>query len=334
MKLGLTTAILPEMAFPEVLSFLAANQIPGVEPMCWPSGSGDTRKFAGVTHIDVTSLAPRAVASLQGALKDAGVSLTGLGYYPNPLTPDADESAVVRAHIRKVIVAAGKLGVPVVNTFIGRDWHLSLADNWKRFRQVWRPLIRFADDHGVKIAIENCPMRFSLDEWPGGKNLACTPVAWRQMFDEIDSPNFGLDFDPSHLVLQYIDVVRAVEEFGSRIFHVHAKDLQVDPGRLYDFGVLADRPKDWHTPRIPGRGQVPWGPFFQALRRIGYDGWVSIEIEDPAFVSLEERQQSVLLSRDFLLPFLTEQEAGRLQSAPGVSPARPRRPTPSPAHGR
>ena len=306
MKLGFTSAILPEMAFEEVVDFLAASSIPGVEPMCWPVGSGDKRKYAGVTHIDAANLDGDAVTGIQRKLSSAGVSITGLGYYPNPLTPDANESEVVTAHLREVILAAEKLGVPIVNTFVGRDWHLTLADNWKRFRVVWRPLIQFAADHGVAIAIENCPMRFTRDEWPGGKNLASSPAMWRQMFEEIDSPNFGLNLDPSHLVLQYIDVVRAVEEFGDRILHVHAKDLQVDAEGLYEVGVMADNPKDWHTPKIPGRGQVPWRPLFQALRKVGYDGWVTIEIEDPAFKTLQERQQAVLLSRDFLLPLLAE----------------------------
>ncbi|MCC7175102.1 MAG: sugar phosphate isomerase/epimerase [Bryobacterales bacterium] len=304
MKLALTSAILPEMAFDEVLGFLAASGIPGVEPMCWPVGSGDKRKFAGVTHVDVSRLNRAAVLDIQHRLKEAGVTITGLGYYPNPLTPDAEEGKAVREQLRKVILAAEKLDVPIVNTFVGRDWRLPLADNWRRFRQVWRPLVQFAAGHGVAIAIENCPMRFTRDEWPGGKNLASSPAAWRRMFEEIDSPKFGLNFDPSHLVLQHIDVLKAVKEFGSRILHVHAKDLQVDAGRLYQAGVLADDPKDWHTPKIPGRGQVPWGPFLQALRKVGYDGWVSIEIEDPAFKTLKERQKAVLLSRDFLLPLL------------------------------
>jgi sugar phosphate isomerase/epimerase len=315
MKLGLTSAILPEMAFGDVVGFLAENGIPGVEPMCWPVGSGDRRKFAGVTHIDVAKLNRGAVGNIEDTAGQAGVTITGLGYYPNPLTPDAEESKTVRGHLRKLILAAEKLHVPVVNTFIGRDWHLPLADNWKRFRQVWRPLVQLAADHGVAIAIENCPMRFTRDEWPGGKNLACSPAIWRQMFQEIDSPNFGLNFDPSHLVLQHIDVLRAVAEFGSRILHFHAKDLQVDSERLYEVGVMADNPKDWHTPKIPGRGQVPWEPLFQALRKVGYDSWVSIEVEDPAFKSLEERQQAVLLSRDFLAPLLEEKKApaGRKQ---------------------
>jgi len=311
MKLGLTSAILPEMALDEVVDFLAANGIPGVEPMCWPVGSGDQRKFAGVTHIDAAKLDSGAVLDIRQMMNRAGVTITGLGYYPNPLTPDANEGKVVRAHLRKVVQAAEKLGVRIVNTFVGRDWHLSLADNWKRFRQTWRPLVEFAADHGAAIAIENCPMRFTLDEWPGGKNLACSPAAWRQMFEEIDSPNFGLNLDPSHLVLQHIDVARAVDEFGARILHVHAKDLQVDAEGLYEAGVLADSPKDWHTPKIPGRGQVPWRAFFLALRRAGYDGWVSIEIEDPAFRTLEERREAVLRSRDFLQPLVAGAEIER-----------------------
>src|SRR5690606_18963716 len=119
--------------------------------------------------------------------------------------------------------------VNVVNTFIGRDWTKSLSENWKLFDAIWPDIIRYADEQGVRVGIENCPMLFSDDEWPGGKNMAISPEVWREMFRRIPSENFGLNFDPSHLIWQHIDYVRAIREFSPRFVHVHAKDEKIDP---------------------------------------------------------------------------------------------------------
>jgi sugar phosphate isomerase/epimerase len=191
-----------------------------------------------------------------------------------------------------------------VNTFIGRNPALSVDDNWPRFLEVWKPLVGHAESKGVKIAIENCPMLFSADEWPGGKNLATTPAIWRRMFREIPSPNFGLNFDPSHLIWQQIDHVAPLAEFKDRIFHVHAKDARIDQDALNEHGLLS-YPKLWHTPKIPGMGDVRWGAFFGALSDVGYQGHVAIEVEDRAFEgSIEARQDSLRISRRFLLQYL------------------------------
>jgi sugar phosphate isomerase/epimerase len=274
-----------------------------VELMCWPKGKAE-RRYAGVTHVDAAGLTPDSAARIAEQADDAGVAISGLGYYPNPLTPDREEAQVYIDHIRKVILAAGYLGVGVVNTFIGRDWTRSADENWPRFLEVWRPMVRFAADHGIRIAIENCPMLFTRDEWPGGKNLAHTPAIWRRMFEDIPEENFGLNFDPSHLVWQHIDYLRAVREFAGRIFHVHAKDARVDQHRLDEVGILGT-PLQFHTPKLPGLGDVNWGRLISVLTDTGYDGPMCIEVEDRAYEgSVEKRKAALRQSAAYLRQFL------------------------------
>ncbi|UCG11449.1 MAG: sugar phosphate isomerase/epimerase, partial [Deltaproteobacteria bacterium] len=241
---------------------------------------------------------------IRDVMEAAGVGISALGYYPNPLVPDASEAAVYIDHIKQVIQAAKLLGVDLFNTFIGRDWTRSMDENWPRFREVWPPLVRFAEDNGVRIGIENCPMLFTSDEWPGGKNLAYCPTIWRRMFEEIPSQNFGLNYDPSHLVWLQIDYVKPLWEFADRIFHVHAKDARVDQSRLDEVGILAT-PLEFHTPKLPGLGSVNWGQFLSVLSDAGYDGPVCIEVEDRVYEkSLESRQDALRQSRRFLKQFL------------------------------
>jgi sugar phosphate isomerase/epimerase len=305
MQLGFVSAILPDLSLEEVVSFASQQGFACVELMCWPKGRAD-RRYAGVTHVDVDGLDASRAARVNGLVEKAGVRISGLGYYPNPLVPDTTEANTYVEHLRKVIQAAKRLSVEVVNTFVGRDWTRSVDDNWPRFLEVWRPLVQFAEDLGVRIGIENCPMLFTKDEWPGGKNLAHSPAVWRRMFEAIPSPNFGLNFDPSHLVWQQIDYVAPVYEFRDRIFHVHAKDAKVDRRRLNDEGVLAT-PLQWHLPKLPGLGDVAWGRFLSALTDTGYRGPVCIEVEDRAFEpELERRKAALRLSRNYLAQYFDE----------------------------
>ncbi len=302
MQLGFVSAILGELSLDEVFAVAAEEKFACVELMCWPPGKAD-RRYAGVTHLDVSSFTDPQAARVQELVKKYGVGVSGLGYYPNPLDPDPQHRRTVVDHLKKVIAAAAKLSVPVVNTFIGRDHTKSVGDNWAVFKEVWPEIVRCAESHNVNIGIENCPMLFSMDEWPGGKNLAVSPAIWRRMFEELGSPRLGLNLDPSHLVWQHIDYVRCVREFGKRIFHVHAKDTRVDPDPLYDAGILGFR---WHTPKIPGLGDVNWAAFFSALTDAGYTGPVCIEVEDRAFEgSLEDRKRSLRQSRRFLKQFVS-----------------------------
>jgi sugar phosphate isomerase/epimerase len=258
-----------------------------------------------VTHVDVTDFGRDDAAWVWETVAAAGIEISGLGYYPNPLAADRDEAQVYTDHLRKVILAAALLGLDRVNTFVGRDPAQSIEENWPRFREVWKPLVQWAEEHGVRIGIENCPMLFTRDEWPGGKNLAISPAVWRRMFEEIPSDHFGLNYDPSHLVWQQMDEVAPIREFAPRIFHVHAKDVRVHRDRLNHVGILA-HPLEYHTPKLPGLGDVDWPGFFAALTDIGYTGPVCIEVEDRAYEgSLEDRKRSLTQSGRFLRNYLS-----------------------------
>lgn len=300
MKLGFVSAILAERSFEEVIDFAAAKEFSCVELMCWPKGKAE-RRYAGITHLDVENF---DVEYTKNYLQSKSIEISGLGYYPNPLDADLAKREVYTGHIRKVIEAASKLGIEVVNTFIGRDHKTSVGQNFIEFNKVWPDLIKFAEDNGVKIAIENCPMFFTHDEWPGGKNLASSPAIWRRMFEVIDSPNFGLNYDPSHLVWQQMDHVVPVFEFAEKIFHVHLKDAKVYPEKLNRVGIMAV-PLDFHSPKLPGLGDVEWGKFISALTDIRYEGYACIEVEDKAYEgSSEAIERSLIQSRDFVSQFI------------------------------
>jgi len=300
MKLGFVTAILPDLSLEQVLDFAAAQGFSCIEAMCWPKGKAE-RRYAGVTHIDAGNMNKGEAARVNDLLGSKGVSLSGLGYYPNPLTADRAAAKAYIAHIRRVIRAARLMDVGVVNTFIGRDPVKTIDENWPAFKRTWKPIVKYAEDHGVKIGIENCPMLFSNDEWPGGKNLAVSPAVWRRMFSEIPSDHFGLNFDPSHLIWQRIDPIRAIYEFSSRFVHVHAKDTKVDHDALHHHGILEF---GWHVPKLPGLGDVNWGQFFSALTEVGYTGPVAIEVEDRAYEgTLAARKQALIQTKRYLEQF-------------------------------
>jgi sugar phosphate isomerase/epimerase len=281
-KLGLLTAAFPELGLEEVARWAGPAGFEALEIACWPARADAERRYAGVSHVDVETLDEAGGRALVEMLAGHGLTISALAYYPNNLDPDPAERERVNEHLRKVIMAAPKLGVEVVGTFVGRNKERSEPDNLALFGEVWPPLIRHAAEHGVKIAIENCPMIFSYDEWPGGTNLAYSPALWRQLFEIVPDANFGLNLDPSHLVWQFIDYERAVYDFGDRIFHVHAKDMEVNRDGLYEHGVMS-KGIGWQVPRIPGLGEVRWNRFVAALYAVGYDYVVSVEHEDRRF---------------------------------------------------
>jgi sugar phosphate isomerase/epimerase len=297
MQLGFVSAILPDLSLEQTLAFAAEKGFKTVEAMCWPVGKKE-RRYAGVTHLDLTSFDEAEAQKVKNLLSKYDITLSALGYYPNILCADEKDAAAYIEHLKKVIRASSLLGLNLVNTFIGRDHTRSLQDNWSVFDERWPEIIRFAESSGVKIAIENCPMLFSQDEWPGGKNLAVSPKIWREMFTRIPSAHFGLNYDPSHLIWQFMDPVRPIHEFRSRIFHVHAKDLKIWHDRLDDVGIMDF---GWNTPKLPGLGDVNWPDFFAALTDIRYEGAVCIEVEDAAYEgSLAARQQALVQSKRFL----------------------------------
>lgn len=303
LDIGFVSAILPNFSFQQVIDFARQHHFKCVELMCWPKGKAE-RRYAGVTHIDVDQLDAGNVSAIKQYQRQKGVYISGLGYYPNPLDPDPAKSAFYFEHIRKVIKAAALLGVPVVNTFIGRDHSRSVDDNFEVFKDKWPPIIKLAEENQIKIGIENCPMLFTKDEWPGGKNLATTPAIWERMFDLIPSKYFGLNFDPSHLVWQHMDYIQPLYDFSERLHHIHLKDVRLYKNKLDRVGIMAT-PLEYHSPKIPGLGDVNWSRFFSALTDIRYRGPLCIEVEDKAFEGSEKDiETAILTSKQYLSQFL------------------------------
>jgi sugar phosphate isomerase/epimerase len=303
--LGIQSAILGDLSFDELIDFASDNGFACVEMMCWPKGQAN-RKYAGVTHIDVDKLDENEISRINKKLKERNVYISGLGYYPNPLDPDKEKSDFYIAHIKKVIDAAARLNVGIMNTFIGADPAKHDDDNFEKFKQIWPPIIRYAEEKNVKTGIENCPMFFTRDEWPSGNNLAHSPAIWRRMFEAIPSKNFGLNYDPSHLIWQMMDYVKPIFEFKERIFHVHIKDARVLWERINEVGILTT-PLNYHTPKLPGLGDINWGKFFSALYEVGFNGSACIEVEDKSFEgSLDDRKTALLQSRNYLRQYITK----------------------------
>ncbi len=303
MKLGVFSAALPDYSLEQYADWAAANEFESLELACWPVEKAN-RRYAGVTTVDVVTLDKDRAGQIKKYVAQKNLIISALGYYPNPLSPDLDYRNRVIDHLKKVIVAAEMLDVPVVGTFIGKDKDKNVPDNLEEYARVWPSIVKFAAQHHVKIAIENCPMIFSYDEWPGGNNLASSPAIWKKMWEIIPDENFGLNLDPSHLVLQMIDSERVIREFHSKIFHVHAKDLSIDREGLYENGAFSNG-IGWNVPRLPGLGDLDWAKFISALYRYGYNYVVSIEHEDRAFEKTEELiKAGFLIARDVLRPYI------------------------------
>ncbi len=303
MKLGLNSAILGDLSFEELVDFAAENNLECLEVCCWPKGKAE-RRYAGVSHIDVSDLGAEKVEYIKNYCTSKGVEISALGYYPNTLDPDLEKRKVYVEHIYNLIDASSKLGVNMITTFLGRDPKKTVEENLEIVKEVWHPIVKYAEEKGVKIAIENCPMLFSNDEWPGGQNLMTTPAIWRKVFEILNSDNFGLNYDPSHFVWQHIDYIKPIYEFKEKIFHVHYKDIKIFKDKLDDVGIMAT-PLQYMSPKLPGLGDIDWGKYVSALTDIGYKGNTCIEVEDKAFEgSIEECKKSAILSARYLRNFV------------------------------
>lgn len=302
MKLGLLTVPFANANLSDVAQWSASVGFEALEIACWPGAGGETRRYAGTAHVAVEDMTKARASEIVADLSEQGLSVSALGYYPNPLHAEASHRASVIAHLKKVIAAAGLMGIKVVNTFVGGDRSLNLDENWTRAAQIFPDIVAFANDNGVTLGFENCPMIFSKDEWPGGHNIAYSPKIWRRIFESWDG--VGMNYDPSHLVWQMIDQPRFIREFGQKIVHVHAKDLMVDHDGLYENGIMS-LGIGWQVPRMPGLGDVNWPEVFANLYRAGYDGSVIIEHEDRDFEGSDEKiKRGFLLARDVLRPFV------------------------------
>jgi len=217
---------------------------------------------------------------------------------------DLDKRNTAIEHLKKLIQASAKLDVDLVTTFIGRDQNKTVEENLELVKEIWPPILDLAKENGVKVAIENCPMLFGVDQWPGGQNLMTTPSIWKKVFEILPYDNLGINYDPSHFVWQMIDYIKPIYEFKDKIFHVHYKDIKVCKDKLNQCGVMA-YPLDFMLPKLPGYGDVDWGKYVSALTDIGYDGFTCIEIEDRAFEgTLAKVLDSLKLSKKYMEQFV------------------------------
>lgn len=303
MKLGFVSAILDGWTFEEMIDTAAGMGYTCVEVACWPQGKAE-RRYAGVSHIDVDGLTDEKAAYILSYCAKKNVQISSLAFYPNTMDGDLEKRLAAVEHLKKVICASAKLGVNMVTTFIGRDQNKTVEENLELVKEVWPPIIALAEEKGVKIAIENCPMLFGPDQWPGGQNLMTTPDIWRKVFAILPSDNLGINYDPSHFVWQFIDYIHPIYEFADKIFHVHYKDIKVYPDKLREVGIMA-YPLSFMSPKLPGLGDVNWSKYVSALTDIGYDGCTCVEVEDRAFEGSREKiLDSLRLSKRYMEQFV------------------------------
>ncbi len=286
MTFGILSAILEDWDYKEMIDTVSEIGYKCVEVACWPKGKGE-RRYAGTSHIDTENLDKAKADEILGYAASHDVKLSSLAFYPNTLDPDPEKRAANIAHIHSVIDASALLGINMVTTFIGRDQTKSVEDNLKTVASVWPEILQHAAEKKVRVAIENCPMLFGRDQWPGGQNLFYSPDIWRKVFDVLPYSNLGINFDPSHFVWQQLDYIKAIYEFRDRMFHIHFKDIKIRKDKLAEAGVLA-YPLDYMIPKLPGLGDVDWGAFVSALTDIGYSGYAVAEIEDKAYEGSRE----------------------------------------------
>lgn len=303
MELGFVSTILDNSTFEEVITIASELGYRCVELACWPQGKAE-RRYAGVSHLNIDELDKERIKYIQAFCKNKNVKISSLAYYPNTMDPDMEKQKSVIEHLKKLITASSKIGIGMVTTFVGRDQNKSVEENIECFKVVWPKIIQHAEKEKVKVAIENCPMLFGKEQWPGGQNLATTPRIWKELFKIIDSDYFGLNYDPSHFVWQMIDYIKPIYEFKDKIFHVHFKDIKLYIDKLNQCGSMA-YPLEYMTPKLPGLGDVDWGEYVSALTDIGYDGAACIEVEDRAFEDTKEKVlKSLVLSKRYMEQFV------------------------------
>ena len=301
MKLGFVSAILDQSNFEEMIDTANSLGFACVEVACWPHGKAE-RRYAGVSHIDVEKVVEDDgyVAYVNVYCAKKNVEISSLAFYPNTMDGNLEKRQASVDHLKNVIKASGRLGVNMVTTFNGRDQTKNVEENLELVKEIWPPIMNLAKEQGVKVAIENCPMLFGPDQWPGGQNLMTTPVIWKKVFEILPYENLGINYDPSHFVWQMIDYIKPIYEFQDKIFHVHYKDIKLYPDKLNQCGITA-YPLDFMSPKLPGLGDVDWGKYVSALTDIGYDGFTCIEVEDKAFEGTKEKVlESLKLSKKYM----------------------------------
>ncbi|MBP1648682.1 MAG: Xylose isomerase protein barrel [Bacteroidetes bacterium] len=309
MKLGFLTACLPHLPLEDLVSWASKQGFRTLELAAWPVDSARDYK---ARQIDAARFTRDDAKRVNDLFARHSMGISAMAYYDNNLDPDPEKRKCYHDHLRKVIDTASMLGVNLVGTFVGARPDKSPDECLIEIGTIFRPLVKYATDHGVRLMIENCPMenwqRFGL---PG--NYAYSPELWEGLFNEVPSAGFGLNFDPSHLYWLGIDYLRAAKDFAPRIFHVHAKDTEILTEGAYRYGIFSRQltpvpwKSGWWRYRIPGLGSINWGKLVSVLQESGYDHVLSIEHEDPIWEGSEAKvKQGLAFGLKHLSQFVVE----------------------------
>ena len=257
--------------------------------------------FDAVDTPPLTAQMARTCAELSLAIGTCDVRGGGL------LSNDAAQRRKALNALKRDLTAISRHGGTTCFTVLGpAEPTQSRAETFEIFEKVYPKVVKHAEKVGVKIAIE---------PWPGGApwygNLGCTPESLRRIFAAVPSPNLGICYDPSHFVRLRIDHLRLLHEFSDRVHHVHLKDAEILPEKLYESGILGESysrtygfGEGWWRYTIPGEGVVDWQVVVRRLQEIGYDGVLSVELEDHHFWDTPLLQQEGLIrGRDHVAQF-------------------------------
>jgi Sugar phosphate isomerases/epimerases len=308
MDFGFLTGCLQEMTLEEKMAYAHKVGFTSLDVSCWPRDN--SRDFSG-SDIDVENLTNEEVEEIKVNQAKYKIKFSSLAYYDNMLYPDEDVRKKYADHLKAVIVAAQKLDTPLVGCFIGKDQTKSLDENFDEFESIFTDFVKFAEDHNVKLMIENCPMPgWQEDGLPG--TISYSPELWDEMFKRVPSKSFGLNFDPSHLDWLHIDYLQALRDYKNRIFHIDAKDMIVDNKKFEYYGIFGkklnrEQPEDlgFWTPVIPGLGDINWAQFYDVMKEIGYNDCLSIEHEDRRFAANNaEVEKGLEFSFNYLNPII------------------------------
>ncbi len=206
---------------------------------------------------------------------DSGVEVTTLGLYCNPIQRESDKEA-----LEYCLECAPLFGASTVSTFAGAYEGKPVPEAIPKFGEVFRDLTKKAADKNLNMAIENCTMGGTWDH--ATCNIGFNPKAWKLMFQEVTAENFGLEWEPTHQMVQLIDPVAQLREWVPKIVHMHGKDATIDWDGVRRYGVLGASEFVYH--RTPGFGDTNWRDIFTILHQNGYEGDICIEgYHDPVY---------------------------------------------------
>jgi len=269
------------------VSAAAAAQAQRRQPLNWKPKLGVLAQYSdanlefvkaeGFTSIqlrlDPDKLDDNQIAAIKDKIQKSGIYVSSLAVDGNHIDPDPARRAHQNEYTLKCIELCGKLGIPNIG-----------GQSGKITGQKLQPQV----DEIVKVytekyfpACEKNKVRILWEPYAGGPNIGTGPLGWEALFKAFgNSPWVGLQFDPSHLVWQFMDPVAAAREFADKIYDVHLKDTEILWHVLRRAGIQSIDNLRWWRFRIPGQGSVDWKGFFAVLAEVGYTGAMNIENED------------------------------------------------------